>query len=231
MRRAGHEDFPITCGQNFLFRPCRCKHEWRPPMDQSAHDSGRGGFIESLTTANHAAERANLSCLGYAPGLAVAAHLVFFSRQAGDVLVDVVGSGSPPHLLAESAGGVRLRSRGPRYAGTLQWWRLGIAINRTKLAPSLSGNAPAADSIVTGSCFRSPQVPCGKPRLSAGRSRFAVVIFCVYIFAVLLSLGGTRFPIPNYDRRIPMDTRNRHIGSRHSCGAPSAWIIRPKRPE
>ena len=65
---------------------------------------------------NHAAnERTFLAWIR--SGLAVAAFGFFLVKL--DVLVDVVGSGSPPHLLAESAGTfVAAAAAMP----DLQWW-------------------------------------------------------------------------------------------------------------
>ena len=118
---------------------------------------------------NHAAnERTFLAWIR--TGLAVAAFGFFLVKL--DVLVDVVGSGSPPHLLAESAGA--FVAAAAHYAG-LAMVAIGIAIiARSGAVFERTRRAINRDEVV--------QIPQSRaePLLSAALA-IAVVIFCIYL--------------------------------------------------
>src|SRR5258707_1365921 len=151
---------------------------------------------------NHAAnERTFLAWIR--TGLAVAAFGFFLVKL--DVLVDVVGSGSPPHLLAESAGA--FVAAAARYAG-LAMVAIGIAIiARSGAVFERTRRAINRDD---------PAVPCGAAAFGGARDRRGDFL---RLSRGALSLGA-HDSNPNYDRRIPW-IREPTIGPAQLC-APSA---------
>ena len=116
---------------------------------------------------NHAAnERTFLAWIR--TGLAVAAFGFFLVKL--DVLVDVVGSGSPPHLLAESAGA--FVAAAARYAG-LAMVAIGIAIiARSGIAFERTRRAIDRDEVI--------QIPRSRAEsLLSAALAIAVLIFCI----------------------------------------------------
>jgi len=150
---------------------------------------------------NHAAnERTFLAWIR--TGLAVAAFVFFLVKL--NVLVDAVGSGSPPHLTAEDAGA--FIAAAARYAG-LAMVVIGIAIiARSGAVFERTRRAINRDEVV--------QIPQSRaePLLSAALA-IAVVIFCIYL--AVLSAADSDL---NSDGRI-LWIRAPTIGPAQLCAA------------